>query len=59
MLSLIFQPKHILWFEMYPMRTILGVNETFSIFLKIYNTALWLLLRSCFWPMTDWFGEIK
>ena len=22
-------------------------------------TALWLLLLSCFWSMTDWFGEIK
>ena len=30
-----------------------------SIFWKIYNKALWLLLRSCFWSTTDWFGEIK
>ena len=25
----------------------------------IYNTALWLLLRSCFWSTTSWFGEMK
>ena len=30
-----------------------------SIFWKIYNTALWLLLRSCFWSTANWFGEIK
>ena len=30
-----------------------------SIFRKIYNAALWLLLRSCFWSTTSWFGEIK
>ena len=30
-----------------------------SIFWKIYYTALWLLLRSCFWSTTYWFGEIK
>ena len=40
---------------------ILSVNEKLpvSIFQKIYNTALWLLLRSCFWSTTSWFGEIK
>ena len=27
--------------------------------LKNTVTALWLLLRTCFWSMTDWFGEIK
>ena len=30
-----------------------------SIFRKIYNTALWLLLRSCLWSTTSWFGEIQ
>ena len=25
----------------------------------MYNTASWLLLCSCFWSTTDWFGEIK
>ena len=30
-----------------------------SIFRKIYNTALWLLLRSGFWSTTSWFKEIK
>ena len=30
-----------------------------SLFLKIYNIALWLLLLLCFWSTTDWFGEIK
>ena len=29
------------------------------IFWKIYNTALWLLLRSCFWSKSNWFWEIK
>ena len=28
-----------------------------SIFRKIYNTAYWLLLCSCFWSTTSWFGE--
>ena len=27
-------------------------------FWKLYDTVLWLLLRSCFWSTTDWFGEI-
>ena len=35
-----------------------NVNEKFSIFWKIYNTSLWLLLRSCFWSTTDWFKDI-
>ena len=30
-----------------------------SIFRKIYNTALWLLLRSCLRSTTSWLGEIK
>ena len=27
--------------------------------MKIYNTALWLLLLTCIWSKTDWFGKIK
>ena len=30
-----------------------------SIFRKINDATLWLLLRSCLWSTTSWFGEIK
>ena len=40
---------------------ILSVNEKLPVSKcrKIYNTALWLLLRSGFWSTTSWFKEIK
>ena len=33
--------------------------RNFDISEKIYDTALWLLSRSCLWSTTSWFGEIK
>ena len=44
----------------YP-KHILSINEKLPvpIFWKIYNTAIWILLRSCFWSATSRFGEIK
>ena len=44
---------------MYTQRQWKVTSIKISIFWKIYNTALWLLLRSCFWSTTNWFGEIK
>ena len=45
-------------------KNILSVNEKlptskFRYFKKIYDTAIWILLRSCFRSTTSRFGEIK
>ena len=44
---------------MYTPRQWKVISIEILIFQKIYNTALWLMLGSCFWSTTSWFGEIK